>query len=266
LNTVFANKVVWVTGASSGIGEALCVLLLQQGAKVILSARREDELSRVAQFASNNADNYFIHPLNLENHDDAPIWVEKAIQRFGRIDLLINNGGVSQRSYSSVTSLEVERKLFEINYFAQVAMAKAVLPIFRKQKSGGFIVISSIAGLFGFYSRSTYSAAKHALHGYFDTLRLEEENNGIHVLIVCPGKIKTNVSHNALLSDGSAHNKLDDSHANAMTAEDCAKQILNAYYKNKEQVLIGGKELLMVYLKRYLPSLFSKLIRKVKRD
>ena len=146
------------------------------------------------------------------------------------------------------------------------ALSKALLPIYQKQGHGKFIVISSIAGLFGFYSRSTYSAAKHALHGYFDTLRLEEENNGISVLIVCPGKIKTHVSNNALLSDGATHNILDNSHQNAMSAEECAERVIKAHLQNKEQVLIGGKELLMVYFKRYIPAVFSKLLRKVKRD
>lgn len=266
MTTSITNKVYWVTGASSGIGEALSILLLQQGAKVILSARREDELLRVAQESKASADNYLILPLDLEQHHLAHEWVEKAIAKFQRIDVLINNGGVSQRSYSIDTKLEIERKLFEINYFAQVALAKAVLPALKQQKSGKFIVISSIAGLFGFYQRSTYSAAKHALHGYFDTLRLEEEPNGISVLLVCPGKVKTKVSNNALLSDGKAHNQLDESHVNAMSAQRCAELILQAHQKNKEQVLIGGKELLMVYIKRFLPSLFSRLIRKVPRD
>ncbi len=266
MNSSISNKVFWVTGASSGIGEAISLLLLKQGAKVVLSARRVEELQRVAQASKVNHDNILILPFNLELHQDAPNWVEQVIQKFGHIDVLINNGGVSQRSYASNTQIDVERKLFEINYFAQVALSKAVLPVYQKQGHGKFIVISSIAGLFGFYSRSTYSAAKHALHGYFDTLRLEEENNGISVLIVCPGKIKTHVSNNALLSDGATHNILDNSHQNAMSAEECAERVIKAHLQNKEQVLIGGKELLMVYFKRYIPAVFSKLLRKVKRD
>lgn len=262
----FTNKVFWITGASSGIGEALAILLLQQGAKVILSSRRKDELQRVALSSQAPSENYFLLPLDLEQHHLAKQWTEQALSKFQRIDVLINNGGISQRSYSADTLPEVERKLFEVNYFAQVSIAKAILPIFKIQGTGKYIVVSSIAGLFGFYSRSTYSAAKHALHGYFDTLRLEEEPNGISVLLVCPGKVRTNVSNNALLSDGNSHNQLDESHVHAMSAERCAKLILQAHQSGKEQVLIGGKELLMVYIKRYLPFVFSKLIRKVKRD
>jgi short-subunit dehydrogenase len=150
----------------------------------------------------------------------------------------------------------------EVNYFAYVNLTKAVLPYMKRQKSGHIVVVSSIAGKFGFYLRSGYSAAKHALHGFFESMRLETEKYGIKTLIVCPGKIKTNISLNAVSADGQVHNKMDQSHINAMAAEECAKQILHAVLTNKEEVLIGGKELILVKLKRYLPALFGKLIRK----
>jgi short-subunit dehydrogenase len=131
-----------------------------------------------------------------------------------------------------------------------------------KQKQGKIIVISSIAGKFGFYLRSSYSAAKHALHGYFESLRLELENQGVSVLMVCPGKIKTNVSLNALSTGGKEHNQMDPSHENAMSAEECAKQIISAIITNKEEVFIGGKELLIVKIKRFFPKLFGEIVRK----
>lgn len=256
------DKVIWITGASSGIGEALVYQLSKSGAKIILSSRREEELKKVKINAGLSDDNSLIIPLDQSNTNDAKIWANQIISKFGKIDMLINNGGQSQRSSVIDTVSEVERKLFEINYFSAVNLSKAVLPFMLKQKSGKIIVISSIAGKFGFFLRSSYSAAKHALHGYFESLRLELENQGISVLMVCPGKIKTNVSLNAISNEGKEHNQMDPSHENAMSAEECAKQIISAIIQNKEEIYVGGKELLIVKIKRFLPGLFGKLIRK----
>ena len=150
----------------------------------------------------------------------------------------------------------------EINYFSAVNLSKAALPVMLKYGSGKIVVVSSIAGKFGFFLRSSYSAAKHALHGYFESLRLENEKKGISVLMVCPGKIKTNVSLNAASSTGDSHNKMDPSHQNAMSAQECAKQIIAGIMNDKEEIFIGGKELLIVKIKRFFPKLFGKLIRK----
>ncbi|MBL7917970.1 MAG: SDR family NAD(P)-dependent oxidoreductase [Bacteroidia bacterium] len=149
----------------------------------------------------------------------------------------------------------------EVNYFSYVNLTKAVLPYMKRQKSGHIVVISSIAGKFGFYLRSGYSAAKHALHGFFESFRLETEQFGIKTLIVCPGKVKTNISLNAVTENGQ-HGKMDESHVNAMSAEESAKIILKAIINNEEEILVGGKELKAVTLKRFFPKLFGKIIRK----
>lgn len=259
---VLKNKVVWITGASSGIGEALVYEFAKQGSTVILSARREQELARVAKTANLNETNSLIIPFDLSDTIKANEYTQQIINQFKRIDIVINNGGQSQRSEAIDTTTETERKLFEINYFSAINISKAVLPFMLKQGSGKIVVTSSIAGKFGFYLRSSYSAAKHALHGYFESLRLEVEKKGVSVLIVCPGKIKTNVSVNAVSSSGDSHNKMDPSHENAMTAEECAKQIINGILTGKEEIFIGGKELLAVKIKRFFPKLFGKIIRK----
>ncbi len=258
----FNQKVVWITGASSGIGEALVFALAKQGAKLILSARNENTLQAVAKKANLSKENYLIIPFDLADTSLADSYVQQIIQKFNRIDILINNGGMSQRAEAIATTKATERNLFEINYFAQVALAKAVLSIMVKQQSGQITVVSSIAGKFGFYLRSTYSAAKHALHGYFESLRLEVEKNNIKVLMVCPGKIQTNISNNAILADGSKHAKMDESHVDAMTAEECAKKILSAIEKNKQEILIGRKEILTVYIKRFFPKMLYKILKK----
>jgi short-subunit dehydrogenase len=164
------------------------------------------------------------------------------------------------------TTQALEREIMEIDYFAQVALSKSVLPNMVKNGGGKIVVISSIAGKFGFYLRSSYSAAKHALQGYFESLRLEEEENNISVLLVYPGKIKTNISVNAVLSDGKKHNSIDESFENCMSADECAKEIILAIKNNSEELLVGKKEILMVKFKNYLPFIFRKVIRRIKRE
>lgn len=256
------HNVIWITGASSGIGEALVYQLSKQQHIIILSARRESELKNVQANAGLNDSNSMIIPFDLADTSAAAAYTEQIIQKFGRIDILINNGGQSQRAEAIETSAEMERRLFEINYFSAVNLSKAVLPYMLKQGKGKLVITSSIAGKFGFYLRSTYSAAKHALHGYFESLRLETEKKGISVLLVCPGKVKTNVSLNAAGSDGKSHNQMDESHENAMSAEECARQIINGITNNSEELFIGGKELLAVKIKRFFPKLFGRIIRK----
>jgi dehydrogenase/reductase SDR family member 7B len=258
----FKDKVIWITGASSGIGEALALEFAKHEARLILSARREEELQRVGKLTQLPQLDLMILPFDLKDTSNASALAAQIINKFGRIDILINNGGYSQRSEAIETSVEIDRQLMEVNYFSYVNLTKAVLPYMKRQKSGQVIVISSIAGKFGFFLRSSYSAAKHALHGFFESLRLETEKYNIKTLIVCPGKIKTNVSHNAVTSSGERHNEMDPSHQDALSAEECARQIIQSLQKNKEEIYIGGKEILMVRIKRLFPKLFSKLIRK----
>jgi short-subunit dehydrogenase len=258
----FKDEVIWITGASSGIGEALALEFAKREARLILSARREDELKRVGKLTNLPELDLMILPFDLNNTENASSLVAQIINKFGRIDILINNGGYSQRGEAMDTSVQIDRQLMEVNYFSYVNITKAVLPYMKRQKSGHVVVISSIAGKFGFYLRSSYSAAKHALHGFFDSLRLETEPLGIKTLIVCPGKIKTNISYKAVTANGTAHNKMDESHSDAMSPEECATQIISGIVKSKEEIYVGGKEILMVKIKRFFPALFGRLVRK----
>ncbi|MGZ3929829.1 MAG: SDR family oxidoreductase [Bacteroidia bacterium] len=262
MSEAFKDKVVWITGASSGIGEALALQFAQQGARLILSARREEELKRIGTLSKLPALDLMILPFDLKDTSNASGLAAQIMNKFGRIDILVNNGGFSQRSEALETPVPIDREIMEVDYFAQVALAKAVLPYMKRQKSGQLIVISSIAGKFGFYLRSSYSAAKHALHGFFESLRLETESLGIRTLIVCPGKIKTAISLNAITEKGSLHGKMDPSHEDAMSAEECARRIIQAVLDNKEELLVGGKELAIVQIRRFFPKWFSRLIRK----
>lgn len=262
----FKNKVVWITGASSGIGEALVRTLAAENAVIILSSRREEELRRVQAAAKLSDDKCMILPLDLSDTSSASELAASIISRFGRIDILVNNGGISQRSLTKDTPVEIDRRVMEVNFFGTVAITKSVLPYMIGQGSGHIVTISSIAGKFGFFFRSAYSASKHALQGFFESLRLEVEEHNINVTLVCPGKIRTNISLNAVTESGTSHNKMDEATEKGMSAEECARQILEAVRKEKEEVLIGGKELMAVTVKRLFPRLFSKMIRKAKRE
>ncbi len=258
----FKDKVIWITGASSGIGKALALQLAREEARLILSARRTEELEKVAQQTGLPPLDLMILPFDLADTSNASGLAAQIINKFGRIDVLINNGGFSQRSEVLETPIELDRKLMEVNYFSAVALTKAVLPYMIRQKDGQVIVISSIAGKFGFYLRSSYSAAKHALHGYFDSFRLETEKKGIRTLIVCPGKIKTEISLNAITASGKRHSQMDPSHENAMSPEECACKIISAVLHKKTEILVGGKETWMVRIRSYFPGIFFQLVRR----
>jgi dehydrogenase/reductase SDR family member 7B len=264
--SIFTNKIVWITGASSGIGEALVYAFAREGAKIVLSARRKEELERVRKEAKLTEENSFIIPLDLSNTIAVDDLTKQVIAKFNRIDILINNGGISQRATAAETSIEIDRQIMEVNFFGQIALTKSVLPYMLSQKSGQVVVMSSIAGKFGFYLRSAYSASKHALQGFFESFRLETESQGIRTLIVAPGKIKTSISLNAVKGDGSSHNSMDKATEDGMPADECAQIILNAIRDNKEEILIGGKEIKAVWLKRIFPGWFGKVIRKQKRE
>lgn len=258
------KPVVWITGASSGIGKALVGVFYKQGYNVILSSRNNDALHRTASEFGIPDSNYAVLAFELENASSkADSLAAAACSFFGKVDVLILNGGVSQRMDVFQTDDSTLRKMMEINFFSGVSLAKALLAHFTERKKGQVIVISSIAGKFGFYLRPAYCASKHALHGYFETFRLETQKFGVKTLIVCPGKIKTAISENALTKDG-RHGIMEESHEKAMSAEACAIEIFKAMKKNKEEVWVGGKEILLVYLKNYFPFVFRKIIRKIK--
>lgn len=263
--TKIKDKVVWITGASSGIGEALTYELANKGARLILSSRNKDKLEEVkGQCKDTSSENIQILPLDLSKPDTLKVSAEAALQFYGHIDILINSGGVSQRSLAKDTVVDVDRKVMETNFFGAIALTKYLLPSMIERKSGHFVAISSLTGKFGTPFRTGYAASKHALHGFYDSLRAELWKDNILCTIVCPGFIKTQISVNALTKDGSKLNQMDDAQANGMPAEVCAQKIIRGIESNKNELLIGGKETLGVYIKRFFPGMFSRIIRKTK--
>lgn len=254
------NKVVWITGASSGIGKALALHLSKERSnKLILSARREEALNEVKTLCA-FPENISIVPFDLAKIETMNDIVEIAIQAFGPIDILVNNGGVSQRSLIIETSIEVDKKLMEVDYLGTVALSKAILPHFIEKQSGQFVAVSSLMGKFSSPYRSGYCGAKHALHGFFDALRMEHEKDGIYVTMICPGFVNTNVARNALTGSGEIQNSQDTATEQGLSPEVFAKHMTGAIAKKKFEAYIGKKEVLGVYLKRFFPKLLHYFV------
>jgi len=257
----FHNKVVWITGASSGIGEALAYAFAAEGALLVLSARREEELQRVAK----SCGNAYVLPfdmLSLAEHADR---VNDVINTYGRIDYLVLNAGVSQRSFVKDTEFDVYRRLFEVNFFSIVSLTQAVLPIFSAQKSGVFVPIASVAGRISTPRRAAYGATKHALIGFFDSVRAEVFNDGVRVTTILPGYIKTNISLHAMNEKGEAYGKMDPNQAKGLDPNFTAQKILQAILAGKNEFFVGGfLEGFGLFVKRFFPSIMPFMLRKIK--
>ncbi len=259
----FARRVVWITGASSGIGEALAHAFAAEGARLVLSSRRPEELERVRR-ACASPQAHVVLPLDIVRPETFPTAVAAVVAQCGRLDILVNNAGVSQRALVADASLESERALMAINYFGPVALAKAALPALRAHRAGHIVVVSSVMGYLGTPGRSTYAAAKHALHGYFDSLRAEHWRENLAVTLACPGYVRTAVSANALGPRGERHGATDRSTERGITPERCAAAIVRAVARRRDEVYVGGWEIAGIYLKRYFPFLLTRIIRKMK--
>jgi dehydrogenase/reductase SDR family member 7B len=255
----FKNSVVWITGASSGIGEALARAFSTQGAKLILSSRRYEELERVRK-SCDNPDNIQILPLDLSDIPSLDGKVADALACFGTMDIMVHNGGISQRSLVVDTDLSVHRRVMELDYFSYVAITKALLPHFIERKSGHFVVTSSIMGKIGTPMRSAYAAAKHALHGFFDCLRAEVAQDNIQVTILTPGYIRTHISLHALTKAGDKLGILSENIANGLAPELAAAQILRVIAKGSFESYIGkfSVEKIVLWLNRLSPNLVIK--------
>lgn len=262
--TSVAGKVVWITGASSGIGEALCHVLASRGAVLVLSARRVDVLEKV-RAACANLDQHLALPLDMLAPETFASAYQTILERFGRVDVLINCAGISQRGRALETNLQVDRHLMDLNYFGPIALTKLVLPAMVDRGDGQIVVVSSLMGKLAMPGRGAYAASKHALHGFFDALRAEVQRNGVFVTIVCPGYIRTNASFNALEGDGKPFNKWDKDIQRGMAPEKCANKIVRAIECRRREVNVCGKERLGLFLHRVAPNLFHRIIRSVKR-
>lgn len=256
----FTNKVIWITGASSGIGEALAKAFNAAGAKVILSARNKAELERVQQTFSKPQIESLVLPLDLSQPETFPQATIAAWKAFGGVDILIHNAGISQRSLAEETPFQEEKRLIDLNLMGTIALTKSILPCFLQRHAGHIVVVTSVMGKIGTKFRSSYAASKHGLIGYFDCLRLELEDE-VQITNIMPGFVNTNIVRNAVSNTFNPNNL----NKQGMSPEEFAQKALRAIAKQKREVYIGGlKEGFALFAKRYMPWLFNRLIKKVK--
>jgi dehydrogenase/reductase SDR family protein 7B len=260
---IFTGKTLWITGASSGIGRAVAIELSLKKCHLILSSRKKEELEKVALICEKNGSTTIVIPFDLGDSASIESAFKIVLEAEKQIHGLYHFGGISQRSYANDTSIVVDRKIFEVNFFGTIELSKKVMPIMIKNGGGQIGVTTSIVGKFGFPYRSSYAATKHALHGFFESLRAENILNNIRVSMIIPGRIKTNISLNALDKDGNTHNKMDEGQEKGLSAELAAKTIVKKLEKEKKEILVGGSELIMVYIRRFFPRLYYYLSTKV---
>lgn len=261
---MYQDKVVWITGASSGIGEALAVEMARDGARLVVSSRRQGELERVADIArAAGAGATLVLPLDMADEAALPGAVAQVLGQFGHIDLLVNNAGISQRSYCIDTDMSTYRKLFEVDVFGQIALTKLVLPSMIARKSGHIAVMASVAGKIGVASRTAYCAAKHAMMGFFDALRTEVHRYNIQVTCITPGFVKTAVSENALKGDGSRYAAMDDDIKSGMDVTKAAKIMTRGLARGKKEIGVSQlPERAALIIKRFFPGLLFRVMEK----
>jgi dehydrogenase/reductase SDR family protein 7 len=265
---MFKDNVTWISGASSGIGEALACALAREGAIVVLSARRQDELERVRDRCLDlGATGTLVVPLDVTDEDAMPVAVEAVRGRFDRIDTLINNAGIAQRSLCVDTDMAVYRRLMEVDVLGQIALTKAVLPVMLEQGAGHIAVTASVAGKVGAPYGTGYCAAKHAVMGFFDALRAEVAGKGIRVTTITPGYVRTDISFHALKGDGSEFGTMDQNIAGGMDVDRCAQVILKGFRRGKPEIAVGdGFEMNALWLKRLFPRLLFRMAARLVRD
>ena len=259
----YRGKTVWITGASSGIGAELARLFAEEGARVLISSHEAEELEEVRKELEPISQEVHAIVFNLGNPEEVKATAEKVLKEYGTVDVLMNNGGISTRAEAIETSLDLDRRVMEIDYFSGVILTKALLPAMIKQGHGHIGVTSSISGKFGWPQRSAYAAAKHALFGFYKSLWAENNQNGIRVTLFSPGRVRTNISLHALLKDGKEHGKMDPGQEKGIPPALCARKMIRAMKRNRKDVLIGRGELIMVWIHKYCKPLYHRLVNQV---
>ncbi|MEE4244972.1 MAG: SDR family NAD(P)-dependent oxidoreductase [Kangiellaceae bacterium] len=259
ITSYFNNKIVWITGASSGIGQATALALAEYGATLILSSRNQQKLEDVCGRCA-NPERHLVLPLDLESRqfDEQ---VSTVFQRFRHVDILLNNGGISQRALALDTAPQAMQKVFDIDFFGTVELTRQVAKRMKARQQGQIVNISSVAGKLGAPFRSSYCGAKHALIGYMDCLRTELTPYNVNVLNVCPGFVQTNVSINAINETGDNYGKMDDDVASGIPLDNFTKSLVKAIAAKKNEVVVAtGLPLVATYLRRFFPNLLFKMV------
>lgn len=254
-----AGRVVWITGASDGIGAALAVAMARRGARLILTARREEKLRAVALRCGDAQ--VEVLPADLLEVDPHAL-AARAEALLGPIDVLVANAGQGQRGTALGTEMDVVRRLMELNFFAPVALTRAVVPGMVERGIGRVVVTSSLAGQIGTPLRSTYAASKHAIEGWYEALRAELHGTGVGVTVVAPGYVNTAITTRAASDDGSAYGGRGQGNAEGMSAERCAERMARAIERERNHIMIAGREVAGVYIKRWAPWLVRRMLHR----
>lgn len=262
------GKVVLITGASSGLGEALAHVFYNCGCKIILVSRRKEELERVKNALISTHHTTPTHPpivlpLDLSDVNNLSVEIAKAIEIHGRIDILINNAGISYRGEAVNTKLAVDMKVMLINYFAQIALTKSVLPVMLRQQSGHVVCISSVQGKIAIPYRTAYAASKHALEAWCDSARAELADKKILMTIISPGYIRTSLSLNAIKDDGNTYGIMDKTIQEGYSAKYVAERVLKAVLREEKDVIIAPfMPKVAVLLRTICPSLYFWIMQR----
>jgi len=259
MNQGFQNKTVLITGASSGIGKALTIAMLQAGARVAICARNSKNLQEVKEELMNK--NLLTVQADVSIESDCKYFIDAAVAAFGRIDILINNAGISMRALFNDLDLNILRQSMDINYWGTVYCTKYALPHILATK-GSIVGISSIAGYKGLPCRTGYSSSKFAMQGFLESLRIELLDDGVNVMWVSPGFVASNIRNTALSADGSAQRETPLDEANLMSAEECASRMLNAIARRKRTLIMSTQGKLTVWMNKFFPSWVDRQVLK----
>ena len=256
------DKVVVITGASSGIGEACAYEFAARGSKIVLAARNIDKLRKIEANLINKGGESLVVKTDVSIEDDCKNLIVRTIEQYGRIDVLVNNAGISMRALFKDLDLSVIKNVMDVNFWGTVYCTKYALPYLLEAK-GSVVGVISIAGYIGLPARTGYSASKYAIRGFLDTLRVETLKQGLHVLVAAPGFTASNIRMTALTADGSQQGETPRNESKMMSSEECARHIVNSVIKRKRELIltfVEGK--LSVFLKKWCPSLLDKLTYK----
>lgn len=254
---MLTSKVVIITGASSGIGLAAAREFAGKGANLVLAARRDDLLVQIEKELSKTTE-VLIVKTDVSKEEDCKNLIAKAVEHFGKIDILINNAGISMRALFKDVDLSVIKQLMDVNFWGTVYCTKYALPWLLKSH-GSVVGVISIAGFKGLPARTGYSASKFAIYGFLDTLRIEHLKENLHVMIFAPGFTTSNIRYAALTADGSKQGETPRNESDMMSAEDCAKHLIKGVIKRKSQVVLTFTGKLVVFLNKFFPRLVDKL-------
>ncbi len=253
------DRVIIITGASSGIGEALAQRFAMLGAKVVIAARNFEKLNKLADELKKNASDVLAVKTDVSNESDCRNLINETVIKFGKIDILINNAGISMRALFEKTDLNVIRRLMDVNFWGTVYCTKFALPHLLESK-GSVVGVSSIAGYKGLPGRAGYSASKFAMQGFLEVLRIENMKKGLHVLIACPGFTASNIRNTALAADGTMQGESPREEDKMMSADEVALHIIKAIQKKKERLTLTTQGKLTVVLNKFFPKFMDKMV------